>query len=267
MSKLFLKKIIDRAFSDLTGEELKVIINNNLIFQLNKKDTKALEKIFDSNTLDENKDKVALILQDGLPSTFVILNNLDKHGIKECSIEINFREALISNLDRMNNLQLCVFIDKVLKVGKEEKLRFFRNKDYSLHEVNGVVSKSLGLTLVFEIFKAGKAKNFKVIDYNKINKEQMIEVLNEQVARYLYILEIISEVVLTTEEANLLKTKINQVIKERTVDYLAIIHKEKAAVRATGVVPKQTWTYTLCNLTEIIVEDDEEFFDEEEDDE
>lgn len=267
MSKVFLKKIIGRELSDLTAEELKVIINNNSIFQLNKKDTKVLEKILNSNTLDENRDEVTLIVEDGLPSTFVILNNLDKCGIKEGGIEINFREALISNLRRMNNLQLCVFIDKVLKCGKEEKLRFFRHRDYSLHEINSVISRSLGLTLVFEIFKAGKAKNFKAIDYNRIDKEQMIEVLDEQFARYLYILEIISEIVLFAGEASLLKTKINKVIKERIKDYLVIIYKEKSAVRATGVAPRQTWTYTLCNLTEVTIEDDEEFFDEEEDDE
>ena len=83
----------------------------------------------------------------------------------------------------------------------------------------------------------------------------------------LYVLAIIAEVVLNTDEEKLSGTKINKVINEDISTYLEIIKKEKAAVRATGVAPKQTWTYTLCNITDITVEEDEEFFDEEDDDE
>ena len=47
--------------------------------------------------------------------------------------------------------------------------------------------------------------------------------------------------------------------------YLDVIRKEKSAVRATGVAPKQTWTYTLCNVADITIEEDDEFYDEEDD--
>lgn len=43
--------------------------------------------------------------------------------------------------------------------------------------------------------------------------------------------------------------------------------KKKKAVRATGVAPRQTWTYTLCNILDIAVEEDDEFYDEEDNDE
>lgn len=267
MSELFLKKLLKRAFEDLTIDELKLIINNDSVFSLSKKDTKVLEKIISKNSFETDKDKIVSVLQEGLPSSFVLLSNLDKQGIREGTIEINFRESLLNNLNQMNNLQLCVFIDKVLKVSKDNRIRFFRNKDYSLHEINSVVSRSFGLTLVFEIFKPGKYKAFQAIDYNRIDKKQMIDTINNQVVRYLYILEMISKVVLDTDEINILGTKINKRIKEQIEEYIEIIHKEKAAVKATGVAPKQTWTYTLCNLTDITVEDDDEYLDEEEDDE
>lgn len=123
----------------------------------------------------------------------------------------------------------------LFKLAKEEKIRFFRNKDYSLHAINSVISRSLGLSLVFEIFKPGKAKNFKAIDYTRIDKAQMIEEIDNQVVRYLYVLAKIAEVVLNTEEEKLLGTKINKTINEQISVYLEIIKKEKSAVRATGV--------------------------------
>ena len=267
MSEMFLDKLINKEFGDLTIDELKVIISNSVVFSLNKTDTKALERIVEKGSIETDKDKVVSILQEGLPSVFVLLSNLDKHAIKEGTIEISFRENLLDTLNKMNHLQLCVFIDKVLRVSKEEKIRFFRNKDYSLHAINSVISRSLGLSLVFEIFKPGKAKNFKAIDYTRIDKARMIEEINNQAVRYLYVLAIIAEVVLKTDEAKLSGTKINKVINEHISTYLEIIKKEKSAVRATGVAPKQTWTYTLCNITDITVEEDDEFFDEEDDDE
>lgn len=265
MSKTFLEKIINKEFENLTVDELKIIVNNGEIFSLNKTNTKVLEKAINKGNTEDDKDKIITVLQEGLPSAFVLLSNLDKHAIKEESVEIDFRAELTENLNQMSHLQLCVFIDKVLKISKEEKLRFFRNKDYSLHAINSIISQSLGLTLVFEIFKPGKAQKFKAIDYTRIDKAKMIEEINNQAVRYLYVLVEIAEVVLNTDESSLSGTKINKVIYERTSIYLSIIRKEKSAVRATGIAPKQTWTYTLCNLINIAIEEDDEYFEEDND--
>jgi hypothetical protein len=93
----------------------------------------------------------------------------------------------------------------------------------------------------------------------------MIEEINNQAVRYLYVLAIIAEVILNTDESSVLGTKINKVINERISTYLTIINKEKSAVRATGVAPKQTWTYTLCNMVDIVLEEDDEYFEEDDD--
>lgn len=267
MGEMFLKKIIDKEFKSLTVEELKVIVTYDSVFPMSKTDKKALEKIIEDGITDSNKDKMVAVLKEGLPNSFVILSNLDKHDIIDGEINIEFRKNLIENLKLMNHLQLGIFMDKVLMVSKESKIRFFRNEEYSLHEINGVISKSVGLTLVFEVFKKGEYKTFMEIPFERTDKNLMIEVLNAQCVRYLYILKIISEVVLATEKDKLTGTKINKNIREQIDGYVKLIKKERKYVKKTGAVPKQTWTYSICGLTDISIEDDDEFFDWEDDDE
>ena len=267
MGEMFLKKIIDKEFKSLTVEELKVIVTYDSVFPMSKTDKKALEKIIEDGITDSNKDKMVAVLREGLPNSFVILSNLDKHDIIDGEINIEFRKNLIENLKLMNHLQLGIFMDKVLMVSKESKIRFFRNEEYSLHEINGVISKSVGLTLVFEVFKKGEYKTFMEIPFERTDKNLMIEVLNAQCVRYLYILKIISEVVLATEKDKLKGTKINKSIREQIDGYVKLIKKERKYVKKTGAVPKQTWTYSICGLTDISIEDDDEFLDWEDDDE
>jgi hypothetical protein len=267
MINMFLKKLLDRDFDALTLEELKIIIHNNDVFALKKKDLAILEKLIEKPLTDDNSDKIKEVLRESLPSSFAILSNLDKCEIHEGTIDINFREAFVSNLKQMNNFQLCVFIDKLLKVGKEERIRFFKSKDYSLHMINSVVSSSFELPMVFEFFKPDHPKSFRAIEYDQIDKDKMINTLNNQIVRYLYVVEAISRIVLETAETELLKTKINKRIQTEIIDYVDIIKKEKKAVRATGIAPRQTWTYTLCNILDITAEEDDEFYDEEDDDE
>ena len=266
MSEMFLVKLLERDFEALTIDEISALISDDEIFALNKKDKKTLEKIIENNLLDAEKEKAVKVLKESVPSAMAILNNLDKFGLNKGTIKIDFREALLESLNKMNNLQLCVFIDKMMMFSKECKLNFLRNRVYSLHEINSAVSRSFGLSLAFEIFKPGKYKQFQVIDHSKLDKKLIIDTINRHVVHYLYILEIISKVVLLTDEDMLMGTKINKTIRTGIDVYLNIIRKEKVALRATGVRPEQTWTYTLCNLLEITVEDDD-FFDEEDIDE
>lgn len=262
MSQVFLRKLLNREFDNLTVEEIELIVNNPEVFYLKKKDAKEVVKYVVKKTVEENKSAIAQVLESGLPTAFAIFNSLDQNSVSYGAITIDLREALINNLKKMDNLKLCVFIDKVLKFGKDNKIRFFRNKDYSLHEINGVISKAFGLSLVFEVFKVGKAKNFLAIDYNKIDKSEMINALNRQLVRYLYVLELIAEVVLNTEENKLFGTKINKSIREAIDDYVFLIQEERKNVARTGIGVKKTWTYTLCNSVSLEVEDNGEDNDE-----
>lgn len=273
MIKKFLRKVLNEEYENLTLEELELIINNDNIFSLSKKDKKVIAQVLKDGSIEINRDKIVNTLKEGLPSAVVILNNLDNNSIINGNTEFSFRANLINNLNQMNNLQICVFFDKVMRYSKEYKLNFLRNKVYSLHEINSVISKSFGLSLVFEIFKIGRLKRFPAIDYNRIDKNQMINTINNQVVRYLYFLEIISEAALTIDESKCVGrkipryNKINEIIEEKFNYYEEIIKFEKIALNEAGARPKQTWIYTLGNLETITVEDDDENYDSEDFDE
>ena len=122
MSEMFLIKLLERDFEALTIDEISALISNDEIFALNKKDKKTLEKIIENNLLDSEREKAVKVLKESVPSAMAILNNLDKFGLNKGTIKIDFREALLESLNKMNNLQLCVFIDKMMMFSKECKL-------------------------------------------------------------------------------------------------------------------------------------------------
>ena len=111
MGEMFLKKIIDKEFESLTVEELKVIVTYDSVFPMSKTDKKALEKIIEDGITESNKDKMVAVLKEGLPNSFAILSNLDKHDIIDGEIKIEFRKNLIENLKLMNHLQLGIYKD------------------------------------------------------------------------------------------------------------------------------------------------------------
>lgn len=57
MNKTFLKKLINQEFEDLSREELEVIINNDHIFALSKKDKTSLNKILEKDDLTSKKTR------------------------------------------------------------------------------------------------------------------------------------------------------------------------------------------------------------------
>ena len=261
MAEVFLKKIINRDFEKLTVEEFQTLIEYYEVFNLKKKDKKILEKAIANIGLASEKDKAVAMLKEALPNAHTILASLDLNSIEVNGVGINFRKSFLENLKRMDNLQLCIFIDKVLMLADSEGLKFFKRSDYSLHAINEVVSKSFGLNLTFEIFKAGEYKTFMAIDYNRINKELMIDTIDKQTKRYLHILNIISKIVLETKDKALFGTKINKTIREQTQDYVRIIHREHERVVETGIAKQETWTYVLNGPIDYAVEDEPEFGD------
>ena len=75
MGETFLRKIIDKDFGALTVDEVKVIITQDNVFSISKKDKKVLEKFVEKNSFETNKDKVISILKEELPNSFVILSS------------------------------------------------------------------------------------------------------------------------------------------------------------------------------------------------
>ena len=56
MGETFLRKIIDKDFEALTVDEVKVILTQDNIFSISKKDKKVLEKFIEENSFETNKD-------------------------------------------------------------------------------------------------------------------------------------------------------------------------------------------------------------------
>lgn len=267
MNREFVNKLLNRDFENLSIEEISAIINADDVFSVTKKDKKVLEKIISQNALSSNQSAVASVLKEALPQATVILNKLDKFSIDTGAIKIDLKNELLERLSRMNSLQLCIFIDKVMYISDEYHINFLRHKTYSLHEINSAFSKSFGLWLAFEIFKPGHAKRFTAVDYSKIDKKLLIDTIINQIIHFRYILISIAEVVLSTEEKMLTGTKINKEIKEDIADCIFILEDEQKAINATGVSAEPTWTYTLCSLLEVEVAEGMDDFDEEDTDE
>ena len=51
MGETFLRKIIDKGFGTLTVDEVKVIITQDNVFSISKKDKKVLEKFIEENSM------------------------------------------------------------------------------------------------------------------------------------------------------------------------------------------------------------------------
>ena len=54
MGETFLRKIINKDFGVLTVDEVKVIITQDNVFSINKKDKKVLEKFVEENSFETN---------------------------------------------------------------------------------------------------------------------------------------------------------------------------------------------------------------------
>ena len=54
MGETFLRKIIDKDFGALIVDEVKVIITQDNVFSISKKDKKILEKFVEENSFETN---------------------------------------------------------------------------------------------------------------------------------------------------------------------------------------------------------------------
>ena len=164
MTRALIKKLITNDYDSLTFEEIKLIISNPKVFPIKKTDKQALEKLV-SKPSDENRDTAIKVLRAILPSPFELLKNIDKYSIREEDREFNFRDQLLRNLHRMNNMQLCVFIDKVIKFGKDG----IKSEGYLIIKRNGEVLK----TTKIRTDKYNPIKT--VIMHGTAKKEQNVE--------------------------------------------------------------------------------------------
>lgn len=240
-----LNKLLEKDYENLTIEELGVLDKYRETFGLGDEFKKLYEGLIKG---ENNLNKIKEELETKLLPRILILENLSKLEIKEPELNVNFRGELLNNLRKMDNLRICYFIDKVSYQIKENNIRFFgvkRQNEISYHMINKVISDSYNLNLVFEIFEKNSKNKFLHLDVNKFNKEYMIEVLNKYFTCYLYILEIISDVVLNCDEDELSKKTLAFAITKEIKQYLNVIREDKKLFKVKGNRLFRNWSYFI----------------------
>ena len=240
-----LNKLLEKDYENLTIEELGVLDKYRETFGLGDE----FKKLYEDLIKGENNLKIIKEeLETKLLPRILILENLSKLEINEPELHVNFRGELINNLRKMDNLRICYFIDKVSYQIRENNIRFFgvkRQNEISYHMINKVISDSYNLNLVFEIFEKNSKNKFLHLDVNKFNKEYMIEVLNKYFTCYLYILEIISDVVLNCDEDELSKKTLAFAITKEIKQYLNVIREDKKLFKVKGNRLFRKWSYFI----------------------
>ena len=240
-----LNKLLEKDYENLTIEELGVLDKYRETFGLGDEFKKLYEDLIKG---ENNLNKIKEELETKLLPRILILENLSKLEINEPELHVNFRGELINNLRKMDNLRICYFIDKVSYQIRENNIRFFgvkRQNEISYHMINKVISDSYNLNLVFEIFEKNNKNKFLHLDVNKFNKEYMIEVLNKYFTCYLYILEIISDVVLNCDEDELSKKTLAFAITKEIKQYLNVIREDKKLFKVKGNRLFRNWSYFI----------------------
>lgn len=236
-----LDKILSKDYLNLTIKEIILINKHKKFFGLEKELSKVIEKLKhdknnDSNLNDlevnEKKEIIEILQKELLPRT-IILENLSKVDLDEEGINSNFKSKFINNLRDLNNLQICKLIDRISYYFKKKKLNFFGRKssgDGAYHQINKVISESLNLTLVFQIFGKQYSNRYMHLPIDKFNKELLIETLNQYCVRYLYILEVIASTMSKLDPEQLEGKKGSFIISKEIKHYLEIVEEDNVIV-------------------------------------
>ena len=239
-----LDKILCKDYLNLTIKEIILINKHKKIFGLGKELSKVIEKFkYDKNNdsylndseVNEKKEVIEVLQKELLPRT-IILENLSNVDLDEEGINSNFKSKFINNLRDLNNLQICKLIDRISYYFNKKKLNFFGRKssgDGAYHQINKVISESLNLTLVFQIFGKQYPKysnRYMHLPIAKFNKELLIEALNQYCVRYLYILEVIASTMSKLDSEQLEGKKGSFAIGKEIKHYLEIVKEDNVIV-------------------------------------
>ena len=200
VKELFLMKKYQKNFSS-DKQFLQIIINSNW----NKNDETELLYLS-----DEVKNEVIETLKKELLPRTIILENLSKVDLESEGINSNFNYKFTKSLEKLDSFQICKLIDRISHfMKKNSKLNFFGRKsngDGVYHELNKVISNSLGLNLVFHIFGKKLLNRYMHLPVDRFDKNEFIEVLSKYCIRHTYILEIIANTI-SEMEVELLEGK------------------------------------------------------------
>lgn len=237
-----LNKILCKDYENITIKELFLMKKHQKVFGLDKQFSQVIIKN-NWNKTDETKlvglsddiknEVIETLKKELLPRT-IILEELSKVDLEGEGINSNFNFKFVDSLKKLDNLKLCKFIDRIsYYMKKNSKLNFFGRKsngDGVYHELNKVISDSLGLSLVFQIFGKKFLNRYVHLPVDKFDKNEFIEVLSKYCIRHTYILEIIVNTISELEIEMLEGKKGSFIIGKNVKYYLDIVVEDYVKV-------------------------------------
>lgn len=226
---VFILKILNRQFDELSRDEMLVIAENPDIFKMPKKFGKLLG---DSGFNDEKRREAIEMLKDELPPSIYILNNLDLFSISDPVYGVDFKKDFIETAKKLPIYRLCILIDKLDYYMRKCKICFFGNnqaKSIVWHEINKVISDSFGLDLVFEVFACKEHYyRFEKLNYRAFKVDKLIACLEAYCKNWTCILYYIAKALLDADDESVNKKKsITAAINKSVQVYVDIIRTER----------------------------------------
>lgn len=264
-SNEFLDKLIESKYDEMSFRHFQIMDTYSLVFRFGSKYHQLIEKISKNPSKrfdDETKNELLTIINDKKVGSFFYLNVLDNNPIDEKDCVIKFKETFYSNLDKMNNNQLCHLIDSIGKMSVDHKISFFGsnyNAPVAYHGLNEVISISLGYKLVFGFFGRSKdyRKRYYKININNIKRGLLIDRIKEYCKMYFYLLEGLSETILETKEEELDKKSLTYAFNKKLNKYLSLVDEQHKLLKTKGQKVQDKWKYLLDDIETGVDEDDD----------
>lgn len=233
---VFILKILNRQFDELSRDEMLAIAENPDVFQMPKKFRKLLG---DSELNDEARHAAIEMLKDELHASIDLLNRLDQFAVNDPVYGVEFKKDFIETAKRLPIYRLCILIDKLDYYMRKYRICFFGNnqaKPNVWHEINKVVSDSFGLDLVFEVFGCKEHYyRFEKLNYTAFKADKLIACLEAYCRNWTCILYYIAQTLADADEESVTKKKsITAAINKSVQVYMDIIkaeHKELGKVK------------------------------------
>ena len=259
-NNVFLNNLLTSNYKEMTTREFEILAKYDNIFNLGKKFEQLVNSLKKKET-EEKRNNILEYIEEKIPLKFFILNRLDNYALYEEDCIIDFKSAFYDNLEKMNSVRLCYLIDRMTRLNEKYHINFFghiTNGPIAYHKFNEVISKAYGLKLVFGYFgKGAPTKWFKIIRFDRLDRNLLVQRIKEYTKLYFPILEGVSEYLLNLKDEDLDSRKELLAMNKKMKVYFDIIEREHKVISGEIKEKNRTWKY-LIDSREI---DDKDFGD------
>ena len=247
-SNKFLENLLNARYKEMTIREYEILATYDNIFNLGKKFQQMVAGIKKKET-EEKRDKIVAYIEEKIPHRFFILNRLDNFAIYEEDLVIDFKSSFHSNIDKMNTIRLCYLIDRMSRLNEKYHINFFghiSNGPIAYHRFNEVICKAYNLKLVFGYFgKGAPSKWFKIIQFERVDRDLLAQRIKEYTRLYFPILEGISEYLLNLKDEDLDSRKELLAMNKKMKVYFDILEREHKVLSGEVKEKNRTWKYLI----------------------